>query len=670
MAGCTRENAPGARAFPAHSRGTGMVEDAAAREPRSDPQELRRTMLGPRGWASAAMERARLLRTLRAAGRPLLVALVTFQFIGALAPAGIALATAFLVGRLLSTPGDALLEASLIPLSAYGLVIFVGRSTKGVTDALRYLTVQRVDGAHRCDLARLMATTPTIGVLERPQVCELLRVAQADRQSWVERTPGMGATAQLDVLIRMVGAAASCLVLARFAWWLVPMMAVPALASRAFGRRQCLRHIRMQRAGTMEGVRAEHWNKLATEWTGGKEVRTFGLADWAIARSLRHVLTMSQPRWTSEVRNNLQQWVNVVIVAPPLLAGFLLVTDSTVRGHSDVAILTAVFMASWSLIQSLGPTDVFDVEGGLVGLRAHEQLRDELAADAPPKSPLCLEESAPTGVAGSGGAPPLVRFEEVSFTYPGTDRAVIDALDLEIRPGELLAVVGLNGAGKSTLIKLLSGLYRPTRGRITADGRDIGRYRPHLWRRRLSVVFQDFVKYPLSAAENISFGRADVPPDHAAMTTAVREAGVEPLLAGLPEGPRTPLSRTRTNGVDLSGGQWQQVVLTRALYAVHRGARVLVLDEPTAHLDVRTEFEVFQRLAGRRGEASIVLISHRLSTVRQADRIVLLEGGRISESGTHDELMARGGAYARMFLRQAKRFNEGLGDRTGEGQLL
>ena len=184
------------------------------------------------------------------------------------------------------------------------------------------------------------------------------------------------------------------------------------------------------------------------------------------------------------------------------------------------------------------------------------------------------------------------------------------------------------------------------------------------------MVFQDFVKYHLSAAQNVLLGRGGLAPDQEELELAAEEAGFGEVLARLPDGWDTPLARARTGGVDLSGGQWQQVVLTRALYALHKGAKLLVLDEPTAHLDVRTEFDVFQRLAERRGGASIVLISHRLSTVRYADRIVLLDGGRITEAGSHEELIARGGAYARMFAIQAERFRAGFEDHIEEGELL
>ncbi len=177
------------------------------------------------------------------------------------------------------------------------------------------------------------------------------------------------------------------------------------------------------------------------------------------------------------------------------------------------------------------------------------------------------------------------------------------------------------------------------------------------------------MRYHLSAADNVALGNGAVPRDDEALAAAAREAGLTEVLGRLPNGWDTPLARSRTGGVDLSGGQWQQVVLARALYAVHTGARLLVLDEPTAHLDVRTEFDVFGRLAAHRGDATVVLISHRLSTVRQADRIVLLSDGRIAESGSHAALMALGGEYAAMFELQAERFRRGYDDRMEEGDL-
>jgi ATP-binding cassette subfamily B protein len=239
-------------------------------------------------------------------------------------------------------------------------------------------------------------------------------------------------------------------------------------------------------------------------------------------------------------------------------------------------------------------------------------------------------------------------------------------LDLEIRPGETLAVVGFNGAGKSTLIKLLAGVYRPTSGRITGGGIDIAEHGQ--WSAHLAIVFQDFIKYPLTVAENISLGFPGTP-DPELIRTAIGDAGFGDVVARLESGIDTPLDRSRTGGTDLSGGQWQQLALARALYRIGCGAKILVLDEPTAHLDVRTEHALFDRLAALTEGITTVLVSHRLSTVRRADRIVLLADGTVAESGTHAELIALDGTYAHMYRLQAERYRSGFDDRLEEGEL-
>jgi ABC-type multidrug transport system fused ATPase/permease subunit len=362
--------------------------------------------------------------------------------------------------------------------------------------------------------------------------------------------------------------------------------------------------------------------------------------------------------WARQLSTCVQDALIVLAVCGlPLSVVYGLVAAGTAGGHHSVAAETAVLSAGYSVYLMVGT--VFNlriIEGTLPSVRALADLRTALA-DAG-----LAGTGPPQRAPGASGEPLAVLIEGLCFSYPGSERQILRDLNLEIRPGELLAIVGLNGAGKSTLIKLLAGLYRPSGGSITAGGSDIFTDLAG-WRRQISVVFQDFARYQLSARDNVTL----MPADAAALAAAARESGLEEVLGELPAGWDTPLARSRTGGVDLSGGQWQQVVLARALYAVHRGAWLLVLDEPTAHLDVRTEFEVFQRLAARARGISVVLISHRLSTVRQADRIVLLDGGRVTESGRHDELIELDGAYAAMFALQAERFRLGYDDRIEDG---
>jgi ABC-type multidrug transport system fused ATPase/permease subunit len=262
---------------------------------------------------------------------------------------------------------------------------------------------------------------------------------------------------------------------------------------------------------------------------------------------------------------------------------------------------------------------------------------------------------------------------------------VLTGLDLVIPAGRSLAVVGLNGAGKTTLVKLLCRLHEPQRGRITVDGIDLRDLDARAWQRQIAAIFQDFVRYHLPLRDNIGFGAPEAAGDEARLAEAARGAGALDLVAALPHGWDTILSREFVGGSDLSGGQWQRVALARALFAAGPagraaatpsappprpavadrslegpppGARVLVLDEPTAQLDVRAEADLYDRFLELTAGLTTILISHRFSTVRRADRICVLEHARLAEQGTHEQLMAARGSYASMFTLQAARFSD------------
>ncbi len=244
-----------------------------------------------------------------------------------------------------------------------------------------------------------------------------------------------------------------------------------------------------------------------------------------------------------------------------------------------------------------------------------------------------------------------VRFENVSFKYPGSDKFVLKNVNLFIKPGESIALVGLNGAGKTTLIKLLTRLYDPTEGRITLDGTDLRDFDLKSLHQRFGVIFQDFVRYQFSVKENIGFGQIEDLDNQSRIELAADKGGATEVVNELPEGYDTVLGRRWNRGHELSGGQWQKIALSRAFM---RKAEVLILDEPTSALDAQAEYEIFLRFRELMQGRVAVLISHRFSTVRMADRIVVLSEGRIIELGSHEELMARNQSYAHLFNLQAE----------------
>jgi ATP-binding cassette, subfamily B, bacterial len=406
--------------------------------------------------------------------------------------------------------------------------------------------------------------------------------------------------------------------------------------------------------------RMDYLTTLVTTDTYAKEVKLFGLGPYFIDR-FRQLATVYQDRQRG-------------LVVTRYFAGFVWSSLTTLAGSLTYLYVALQVIAGTLTLGSLTffTQAVASVQGSVQGLLGgagsmyenNLYLNDlfELLA-----TPVGIEGAAGDGseatsrrtAAAPGAAAPVIDpatargelvFDHVTFRYPGRDEDALTDVSFAIAPGETVAVVGRNGAGKSTLIKLVTRLYDPTGGRILLDGVDLRELEPASVRKLIGGMFQDYVTYQASAAENIGLGELGRLEDRAAIEDAAIKGGADSLLDRLPDGWDTPLGKWFDGGVELSGGEWQKIALGRAFM---RDARILLLDEPTSALDAQAEFELFARLRSLARGRTAIYISHRFSTVRQADRILFLEHGRLVEQGTHVELMRLGGRYAQLFTLQA-----------------
>ena len=412
---------------------------------------------------------------------------------------------------------------------------------------------------------------------------------------------------------------------------------------------------------TPERRKLDYYRMAAASSATAKEVKLFGLSPYLIEQYRALADRFYDENRRLAIRRNVVSTGLALISTIGYYAAYAVILVRTVRGIltlGDLTLLTGSFSRSRDLIQRLllGTADLYEqalyLEDLFVFLAMQPRIR-------PPQTPRPVPNPIREGI----------EFRNVWFRYPTSlqsegdgaapptdeDRAwVLRGVSFQIRPGERVALVGENGAGKTTLIKLLMRLYEPTRGEILLDGYPLAEYAPDELRREVGVIFQDFVRWDMTASENVAVGRIVALEDAESARAQIEGASTRSLaaevIAGLPQQYGTMLGRRFEGGVDLSGGQWQKIALARAYM---RDAQVLILDEPTAALDARAEYEVFQRFADLTKGKIAILISHRFSTVRMAGHIVVLENGRVLEEGRHEELLARRGRYAELFELQA-----------------
>ena len=583
--------------------------------------------------------------------RKLALVLAVLVVVGGLLPVAFNLATGALIGSIpsavengmSSTAGSAMVTA-LATVAALFVIQEIGAPVRSLASAHlgRKLNLGLRERTMRAALA-------PIGVAHLEDPAMLDKVNQAREVG----PTGMTALSAVNGLVTLttmrLSGLLSAAIVARYFPLIAATLIVFWLAARVSLRRDFLETIKLIVGQTERLRRANYLRSLALKPLASKELRVFGLAAWldeSFTSAWHEVMT---DVWRERKEQRAKVGAIAVVTVAVYGAAFVVIGRAAARGELSVGELGVVATSLFTLggLAAMGNPD-FELEYGSAALAAVPKLEAEV--DALPKT---------LGRNRVGDRPEReIRFEKVSFHYPGSQHRVFDGLDLTIEAGRSLAIVGENGAGKTTLVKLLSRLYEPDSGSVAVDGMPLVELDPIEWQQRIAAIFQDFVRYPFDARANVGFGAPARMHDDQALRRAAERAGAAPIIDGLDSTWNTVLSRMYTDGAELSGGQWQRIALARALFAVEGGARILVLDEPTANLDVRAEADIYDRFLELTEGLTTILISHRFSTVRRADRIVVLDGGRVVEDGTHSSLLMSGGRYAEMFRLQAIRFAE------------
>jgi ABC-type transport system involved in cytochrome bd biosynthesis fused ATPase/permease subunit len=594
----------------------------------------------PRLARLAERQELRLAAALWHADRPMAVGWWGLLTARGLLPAGFAIVTGVLVAAVERGSGLA------VPLLAVAVVFILMQVLGPLHTALSANLGDRTAAWLYDEMTGACVAVPGIGHLEDPELAADLQVARDFDRGMTGPPLSISMDFIAGGLVLMVAGIAQACVLFGFAWW-----APPALAGGWLATHWLLRESAVWRDRNTPEVRqaqrdADYAYRLAVDPPAAKELRVFGLPDWVLGRFLDSRRRLHRLQYEATRMRERSLLLSLAVVLAANVGVFWMLAAAALDGRLALgSLITYATAAAGTSMIAFGGLN-WALDGAAAPVAAVGRLTSAMGR---------------AGTISSGSGPAMsmparqVRFKDVTFAYPASPgHPVLRGLSLEIPAGSSLAIVGQNGAGKTTLAKLLCRLYDPQSGTIEVDGTDLRDLDLESWRRQVTAVFQDFTRFELTLRENVAPSSSG----GAALDETVAAALAEAGAAGLTE-LDTVLAKGYTGGTELSGGQWQRVALARALAAVRLGAGLVLLDEPTAQLDVRGEAEIFERLLAATRSCTTILISHRFNTVRHVDRIAVVDGGAVVELGSHDELMELRGRYWRMFSLQAERFATG-----------
>lgn len=600
-------------------------------------------------WHSFVLERCHLLRLVRFASRGALCGYIVLGLVTALAPVGTSLLTGVLAARLLQD-GDPV-RALWAGIGVAASIVLLQQANAFI-NPLSTWVASSIDGHIRSRVRQLASEVLPFSIVESADFqSDASRACDPGALDWRSRTAGAAAVGQLWLTFRVLSALALGGVIAIFNPPVALVAVVGAFSIRAIIRGEWVPFLRIVDDHADVAREADEIWKSFAEPRHARELAVFAFGPWLVDRFRTRATGASEASIHALVKIVREQWkTGVIAFTLATFTFFWLGLDGASGRLAAPDLAVAMLAVTGTMSMSFMGWEAWDIDYGLSSLRAFQRLESHgRAAQHPQRA-----AGASLGTDGSGVAiAPHITLDRLTFAY--SNRRVLRSLSLEIRPGERLALVGRNGAGKSTLTKLIGGLYAPTAGNICFDGYPIQSAEGSGLAETVAIMNQDALRIPLDVRMNVTLGSKA---SNEEVWDALRVAGLRDVFDSRGITLETPLSKSNAATVDLSGGEWQRLNLARAILAARRGKRVLILDEPTSQFDVRGETEFYNTVMAELTGVTVVLITHRLSTVRRADRIALLSNGRICEIGTHVELIRRRGAYAEMFRAQADRFLE------------